>query len=117
CIENKIYAGDQNGQVLRYWAHNRGGNTVLYLTLDGREPEEGSKKTLEAGKDFVCISYKETILEWLQECLAYSAEDAILRESIRQYIILIKKLTGQLTDKRMEKDLENLLLSNPKAAE
>ncbi|MGV3762695.1 PD-(D/E)XK nuclease family protein [Parapedobacter sp.] len=75
CIENKIYAGDQHGQIMRYCAYNAGKNTVLYLTLDGSEPCEGSKGELEAGKDFFCISYKNHMLKWLQECLAYSAEE------------------------------------------
>lgn len=117
CIENKIYARDQPDQIARYCAYNQGTNTVLYLTLDGREPDHTSSGHLKSGEHFICISYRETILGWLQECVSLSAEDPILRESIRQYIILIKKLTGQLNDKRMEKDLENLLLANPKAAE
>ena len=53
-IENKIYAPDQKNQLLRY--HNYGkkkfpkGYELLYLTLDGHDPSDGSLGGKEYGK-------------------------------------------------------------------
>lgn len=116
CIENKIYAHDQQAQIARYVNHNKAKNTVYYLTLDGTAASEASRGALKEEQDYISISYKSTILQWLYKCLKESAEQAILRESIRQYIILIKKLTHQLTDSKMEKEIENLIRSNYTAA-
>lgn len=111
CIENKIYAGDQDMQIERYCNHNKGKNTVYYLTLFGEEPSLVSKGKLENGKDFYMLSYKETILDWLERCLKEAVESPILRESIKQYIILIKKLTGTM-DKTHEDKLYTKILEN-----
>ena len=115
-IENKIYAGDQEKQIQRYYNFKRNRNTVYYLTLNGQKPSKSSSGTLEIDKDFFCISYKKTILEWLDLCLKEATELPILRESIKQYTILIKKLTVQLTDDQMEKELFEAIKKNSKAA-
>jgi hypothetical protein len=112
CIENKIYAHDQRAQIARYVNHNKGKNTVYYLTLEGTPASEASRGALKEEQDYTTISYKSTILQWLDKCLKESAEHAILRESIRQYIILVKRLTHQLTDSKMEKEIENLIRNN-----
>ncbi|MAU17156.1 MAG: hypothetical protein CMH46_16635 [Muricauda sp.] len=117
CIENKIYAADQNVQLQRYCNHNKKNNTVYYLTLGGSDASEASKGDLVADKDYYLISYKNDIIEWLEACLKESAEDPILRESIKQYIILLKKLTNQLTDKAMEKEMHRLVKENYNAAQ
>jgi len=116
CIENKIYAGDQSVQIERYVNHNKDKNTVYYLTLFGDEASKESKGELHEEFDYTCISYKSTILHWLERCLKEAAEQAILRESIRQYAILIRKLTDQLSDSKMEKDIENIIRCNYPAA-
>jgi len=115
-IENKIYAGDQYAQIERYVNHNKDKNKVYYLTLQGGASSEGSSGELREEHDYNSISYKSTVLQWLDKCLKESAEHAILRESIRQYIFLIKKLTNQLTDSKMEKAIESLIRSNYAAA-
>lgn len=117
CIENKIYAGDQNVQLQRYCNHNKENNTVYYLTLSGSDASPESKGELIADRDYYCISYKNDIIDWLEACLKESAEEPILRESIRQYIILLKRLTNQLTDKAMEKEMHNLVKENYNAAQ
>lgn len=116
CIENKIYAADQNVQLQRYYNHNKSHNTVYYLTLDGIEASKESQCDLIADKDYHCISFKTDIIEWLEACLKESAEEPILRESIRQYIILLKKLTNQLSDV-MEKEMHKLVKENYNAAQ
>lgn len=117
CIENKIYASDQNVQLQRYCNHNKDNNTVYYLTLNGSDASSESKGELSLDKDYYCISYKTDIIDWLEACLKESAEDPILRETIRQYIILLKKLTNQLSDKAMEKEMHKLVKENYNAAQ
>ncbi len=115
-IENKIYAKDQDHQIERYVNYNKAENKVLYLTLDGSEPSEKSSGPYKSPQDFECISYERDIISWLEECLEKSYKHPILRESIRQYVILLKKLTGQLTDNEMNKDLFKLISENYQAA-
>ena len=57
-IENKIWAGDQPQQLLRYAEQqekDRYTPHLLYLTLDGHDPSEDSA----SGRDYECISYKD----------------------------------------------------------
>lgn len=116
-IENKIYASDQKTQIQRYVNHNHGKNTVLYLNLNGDSPTEESKGSLEEeNQDFQVITYRKTIIEWLSLCLKEAADQPILRESIKQYMLLLKKLTNQLSDSVMEENVLNAIKENFDAA-
>jgi hypothetical protein len=113
-IENKIYAGDQNRQLIRYHNHMEGndGSVLLYLTLDGHSPSKDSKGELKEGEDFYCISYKADILPWLESCLKEAVEVPAVRETIKQYINLIKKLTGGLMNQQLEKEITEIIKEN-----
>lgn len=98
-IENKIYAGDQPKQMKRYWNYaqkkcNQDANRyrLIYLTLDGHEPSDDSTCGLES-KDYICISYKDDIVTWLNKCVEISVRQPLLRETIIQYIDTLKVLT------------------------
>lgn len=108
-IENKIHAGDQEVQIERYVNHNTTKNTVYYLTLKGVDASDNSKGELKEGKDYFCISYQITIIEWLNICIKEAAEQAILRETIKQYILLINILTHQLSDQKMSEEIQELI--------
>lgn len=110
-IENKIDAGDQNTQIERYVNYNKGKNKVYYLTLWGSSPNIESKGNLEEGIDYYLISYQNHILKWLELCLKESVENPILRETIKQYILLIKKITNTMYEKE-NKDLTDIILGN-----
>lgn len=110
-IENKIYAGDQNFQVHRYFNHNNVKNTVYYLTLNGDDPSLESKQNLVPNEHFFTISYKEHIQQWLGACLKESFDTPILRETIKQYLLLIKKITNTMDDKE-KRELSDLILKN-----
>lgn len=116
-IENKVYAKDQLNQVARYHSYNLENNKVYFLTLEGNDPGKDSYGSLKPGVDFFCISYRKDIIQWLECCLRASTEEPILRETIKQYIILIKKLTGLLTSHEMEKELFDLIINNYASAE
>lgn len=110
-IENKIYAGDQNAQIERYCNHNKEKNSVYYLTREGTDPSISSRGDLVSAKDFKLLSYKTDILSWLNLCVKECVNQPILRESINQYIILIKKITNTM-DNKEQRELEKIILSN-----
>lgn len=109
-IESKIHAGDQKHQLYRY-SNNSSvkPNIVVYLTLDGREASEYSENGF---KDYVRLSYKDDIILWLIRVKELATSQPILRETIEQYIILLKKLTGQLYSQQMQEKLLEIITQN-----
>ena len=115
-IENKIYAGDQPCQLLRY--HNfaeknkrlpQDNYILLYLTLnDGNMPSEDSIGHSQF--EFFCISYRTHILNWLEKCLELSTRYPLVRETIQQYIINLKNILAIMNNNDMEKYM-NVLTS------
>ncbi len=118
AIENKIYAGDQKNQLLRYHSYCSGKFKefhLLYLTLDGREPSDLSKGTMDGPSspiDCKHISYSDHIIEWLQACNKEVALQPIIRETIVQYINLIKYLTGQNMEDSLVDEISDSILKN-----
>jgi hypothetical protein len=116
-IENKIYAGDQDNQLIRY--HNFSHQNLFYLTLHGGDASEKSitntefEKKLVKGEDYKLISYKTDILDWLELCQKEAVSMPLVREGIAHYINLIKHLTGQSINKAMNKEIVDLLTKNP----
>jgi len=114
-IENKIYAGDQQNQLTRYHKHSEHAD-ILYLTLNGNQPNENSYGKLVDGEHFKCISYKSNILNWLEDCRKECAVLPIIRESISQYINLIKYLTNQTLNHTMQEELSEIIKNNLEAS-
>lgn len=120
CIENKIYAGEQEDQLLRYKKQYPNG-ILFYLTLTGEE-----SKQLIDNKDnniYTPIAYsnnekdsKGSILNWLEECVKYAYDKPMVREVLNQYIYLIKKLTNQTTNKDMTNDIVEIINDNFEAS-
>ena len=103
-IENKIYAVEKQNQLVRYKnAFPKG--KLFYLTLFGKE-----SKNYIADKPYSVLSYETNIIDWLEDCKKESVNIPILRESITQYINLVKKLTHQNLNKRMNQDVINRIL-------
>lgn len=102
-IENKIFAGDQEHQILRYVEFLRGRPRkrdgvkfpVLYLTPDGHSPSDDSTQAdgmqCRCGEDYVCISYKDVIVPWLDKCINEMQEKPHLKEHLTTYRDIIKK--------------------------
>lgn len=101
-LENKIYAGDQPKQLLRYhnYVQKYKKSFLLYLTLDRHSPSEDSTDNKKF--DYIPIGYNSEILEWLDQCRKEAAMKPTLRETISQYIHLIKQLTNQDTNMAQE---------------
>ncbi|MFD2914781.1 PDDEXK-like family protein [Psychroserpens luteus] len=102
-IENKIYAKEQENQLLRYHNFQKDGQ-LIFLTLRGHKSRDHDTLT-NAKIDYQQISYKNEITEWLQECIEKCATVPIVRESIVQYLNLVKKLTHQNINKKMSKEI------------
>lgn len=118
CIENKIYAKDQSKQLERYkkfLVQNKSKKHLLiYLSLFGKEY---SQSELKKDSEYICLSYKDEVLSWLKECLKEAVDYPILRESIKQYIILIKSLTHQLMSNKMQEQIQKIILSDIESSE
>lgn len=126
-VENKIRHEDTNhedkGQLENYYDKlieedkiPEDGIEVYYLTPDGHEPSEDSVKL--SGKypklqDKVkCISYSLEILEWLIDAVKECYNKPSLRESIIQYIKLIKSMTNNDLSLDEIKEISNLIGQN-----
>ena len=100
-IENKIYAEEQDNQILRYHNAFKQGH-LLFLTLHGDEPTSDGDSAIETLQS---ISYASDIIEWLEDCRKEAATVPTVRESITQYIHLLKDLTNQNTNSRMSQKI------------
>ena len=98
-IENKIYAGDQEKQLLdysEYLKETSGNNYVLiYLTCGERTPSKESipeelRNKLEKTGNFISLSYRRLLIPWLRECLKECEADKV-RWFIRDFITWIHK--------------------------
>lgn len=113
-IENKIYANDQKGQLRRYHNYNKKA-VLIYLTLDGKE---ASKETTFNDKypdeiiTPICVSYKNFVIAWLEKCKNNAVNHPLVRETITQYIYLLKQLTHQTTNHNMKKEIVDMVAQN-----
>lgn len=113
-IENKIYARDENCQLIRYHNYVKKSSqdgVILYLTLDGYEADDTSAGTGRNSIQYTPISYREDILFWLNECKLASERKPMVSTLIMQYIILIKKLTNQMNNQENQDQFLKQLLS------
>jgi hypothetical protein len=115
-IENKIYAGDEENQLVRYNNYCLEAD-LFYLTLDGKLPSAYSMGELKANVDFRCLSYSIQITEWLEQCKKEVASYPIIRETITQYLYLIKHLTNQTMNDGMRGELATLITSSYESTE
>jgi len=107
-IENKIHAKLQEQQLERYQAHDPDA-WIVFLTLNGDEPEDTNRAEVPKLK---CLSYNTEIIKWLEECRKEAATAPTVRESISQYIHLIKRLTNQNPNSNMNSKLSRTVLDS-----
>ena len=115
-LENKVYAADQWEQLKRYdrFSKNKygeGNYTIYYLTLDEHDASDDSGK----GINYIRISYKEHILNWIEKCIKESATTPLIRETLIQYRNHIKQLTNQDMDTMNKEALIDTMINNPEA--
>ncbi|MBF1627152.1 MAG: PD-(D/E)XK nuclease family protein [Prevotella sp.] len=106
-IENKIYAGDQPNQLLRY--HNYGVKTfgennfkLVYLTLYGNKssPDSLGGENFE----FIKFSYAQDVLKLLKKLMKSKPKKPVHR-TIKDYITIIKQLTHQDMDTKYQQSI------------
>lgn len=132
-IENKIYAADQYGQLARY-KNKYPKCYLIYLTLNGGKAtdfsndwanEKNEKISVHSSEDckvkcencYFSFSYKKDILDWLRNCQKESSAFPILRETIAQYINLIKHLTHQtMSDQETKEIIDEIIKDSKKIA-
>ncbi|MEI8087127.1 MAG: PD-(D/E)XK nuclease family protein [Paludibacter sp.] len=112
-IENKIYAGDQKEQLLRYYDYlnpekNDFHRVLFYLTIEKRKASNHSifdsenkykslnaqdRNILEKGKDYFLLSFKEDIIPWLFSVKKNKDTTDKLNVYINDYLFVIDELT------------------------
>lgn len=94
-IEAKIYAEDQYAQCVDYFEYAVN-SPIYYLTLDGHEPSANSKGNLTDGQ-IECISFRDNIISWLEDCLQQPEVLKIIQVSgiLKQLLMVVRRLTGQ----------------------
>ena len=106
-IENKIYAGDQPNQLLRY--HNYGVKTfgennfkLVYLTLYGNKssPDSLGGENFE----FIKFSYAQDVLKLLKKLMKSKPKKPV-HSTIEDYITIIKQLTHQDMDTKYQQSI------------
>jgi len=114
AIENKIYAAEQGNWVRRYRAGLPPGSPLIYLTLQGGAALDDDSKKDEA---LIRLSYRDDITAWLEACRKEVATVPIVRESLTQYLFLIRKLTHQNPARRMNDEIVSTVLHSPESFE
>mgnify|MGYP001741407011 CR=1 FL=1 len=118
-IENKIYAGDQDKQLIRYDNYGKetfgaDGYLLVYLTLYGCDASKESTATKSAEEvGYLRLSYAEDILRWLEQCVRLADNKPLVRESLNQYIRTIKQLTYQDMNQEDIQKIIDLAVDHP----
>lgn len=115
-IENKIYASDQPGQLRRYYNFAKSKSfdlTLIYLTIGGDQPSESSSGGLVCDKDYKCISYRKDIAGWIEQCLIMAISKPLIRETLQQYMYIIKTLTDTIMEENDKSKLFALMDKYP----
>jgi hypothetical protein len=106
-IENKIYAGEQKGQIKRYykqyWEDKKTGykGALFYLTLEKKPATDYSAVDLGGGSHYFLLGYEEDIAKWLKDVLSALAIDKSnirLMLYIQDYLEIINNLTNEIRE-------------------
>lgn len=121
-IENKIYAGDQENQLLRYHNYAQqlkadvGNYSLLYLTLHGNEATEWSTGNGTLTKsDYTPISYAFHIRSWLEACVDLTERKPKLHIGLQHYLQLIDQLTGIHMDQQLQNQIAQRIIEDTTA--
>jgi hypothetical protein len=116
-IENKIYASDQNHQLIKYFKYGQTTGhdfLLIYLTPSGTMPQRQSFEimdtvtdsgihNLSVEKSFQLLSYKKNILSWLSRYQKNVKEFSVEHITLSQYIEVLNKICGIMDDKQKER--------------
>ena len=117
-IENKTDKKpvDRDKQLWRYYktlkCQGYSDIHLLYLTPDGSDPSPESLGELKKEK-IIKIAYKSDLIQtWLERCQKRAYDEPGLRESVVQYLQLVRKLTGTDSRGKYMEDLKELCLKD-----
>ncbi len=115
-IEVKIYADDQEEQLVDYLSFARKSNPnakIYYLTLDGHEPTTKSKGKLKEKEDYERISFENNIYDWIDKAHNQLEVQSIQRlyDAISQFLDVIRMLTNR-GDGTMNEKVNSLITSS-----
>lgn len=87
-IEVKIWAEDRELQLSDYWSYYKKGrnkiNCIYYLTPYGKHPSKDSLGELKINEQCICISFKNEIKKWLENC-EIKLNDEKIKNEIKQF--------------------------------
>ena len=125
-VENKIHHKDSNheteGQLEKYYGSlikegiPEDNIEVYYLTLDGHAPSEDSVNLKgiypKLKNKVVCISYSFEIINWLERVVREGYSMPSFRESVIQYIKVVRKMTNNNSTIEERKEITNVIGSD-----
>jgi hypothetical protein len=110
AIENKIYANEQECQIQGYSqfleAKPYKNRLVLFLTLDNK------KAVSDGGCLYYRISYKNTIIPWVEQCLRATYAFVNINQALQQYRDVVCDLTGHRKEMDM-REIEDVVRKHP----
>jgi hypothetical protein len=114
-IENKINAGDQEKQLVRYdnYIKQYSKHEIIYLTPKGIKANSNSV-TYKNGKTvkYKRVSYEANITKWLEKCVIELCDKNSIKEILIQYLEVVKKLTFQ-NENKMNTIIKSTIISKP----
>jgi ribosomal protein S8 len=99
-IENKISTQDHSNQLSRYLniikkeGYEEKNISLIYLTLFNEEPNEEKVRDIT-----INLTYETNIKNWIEQCIKEVPTIPTLRETLVQYLMLVKSLTNQSQNK------------------
>lgn len=121
-IEVKIYADDMDCQLSRYYNYAKreyGKNfKLLYLTLMGNQASEkslGNKNSGITHNDYICLSFADDILEWIDRCITIAENKSLVKNILASYKQTLMELTGQDMDIKFRNRLLQLMTDEENA--
>ena len=112
-IENKINAHEQERQLERYGKFLYGRNNIqhsllLYLTLDGVPSQTAGTYT------YYRISFRDHILDWLNDCLCATYQYVNINQALQQYRdVVYQNTVGLPMEKEYMTTVVNLIEKYP----
>ncbi len=108
-IENKIDAGEQHKQLLRYHNYDLKG-PLLFLTKTGKNSQDHDELK-NMGIKYQTCSYNKEVIAWLELCLLENTPFYV-SQIIHHYKNLILKITNQNSNSKMNNDIAESVISS-----
>ncbi len=108
AIEIKINSIDGEEQLKKYndfLCKKEKKTKLYYLTLFGEDPTKAENQEIK----IISLSFKENVVDWLKKCIEKTYDSPLTRETLKQYLYSINKLTNNIQEEGKEMELKALL--------